>query len=383
MDLGLTEEQKMIKNNVRRFLEKEIHPLVEEYETKSIPIGKDIIKKVLPFGYIGGLLPEEVGGAGLDHVTYFMMIEEMSRVWPSLRAIVSNSNLILTDIYESGTEQQKEKYVEPLMEANKIGFFALTEPNAGSDTSSIEMSAVLKGDHWVLNGTKMFITSGQIADMGILFARTDKTKGSKGITAFIINHDETEYKARAIEKMGMHSNPTAELFFEDSLVPKENVLGEIGEGLKLAGKMLNFARALVSFICTGVAQACVDAAIKYAKERVQFGKPIGGFQLIQAHIADMLTMTSAMRLLGLQAADLLDKGLPCQRECSMAKLYASEKVLQVAEKAMQVHGGYGYSREFPVERYYRDIRHFTCAEGTSEIQRLMIGRDALGISAIR
>lgn len=383
MDFDLNEEQKMLKNNVRRFLEKEIQPLVEEYESKSIPITKEIIKKVLPFGFIGGLLPEEIGGGNLDHITYFLMIEELSRVWPSLRAAVSTSNMILTHIYESGTDKQKEKFIEPLLEADKIGFFALTEPNVGSDTSSIEMTAVLKENHWVLNGTKTFITNGMEADMGILFAQTDKTKGSKGITAFIVDRTETTYKARPIEKMGMHSCPTAELFFEDSIVPHENILGEVGQGLKLAGKMLNFARALVAFICTGVAQACVDASIKYAKERIQFGRPIGSFQLIQSHIADMLTLTSSMRLLGLQAAYLLDKGLPCQREASMAKLFATEKVLQVAEKAMQIHGGYGYSREFPVERYYRDIRHFTIAEGTNEIQRLIIGRDALGISAFK
>ncbi|GAB6274383.1 MAG: acyl-CoA dehydrogenase [Peptococcaceae bacterium] len=383
MDFDLNEEQKMLKTNIRRFLEKEIQPIVEEYEIKSIPITKEIIKKVLPFGYIGGLLPEETGGGNLDHITYFLMIEELSRVWPSLRAAVSTSNMILTHIYESGTEKQKEKFIDSLLQADKIGFFALTEPNVGSDTSSIEMTAVLKENHWVLNGTKTFITNGMEADMGILFAQTDKTKGSKGITAFIVDHTETTYKAKSIEKMGMHSCPTAELFFEDSLVPKENVLGEVGQGLKLAGKMLNFARALVAFICTGVAQACVDASIKYAKERIQFGRPIGSFQLIQAHIADMLTLTSSMRLLGLQAAYLLDKKLPCQREASMAKLFATEKVLQVAEKAMQVHGGYGYSREFPVERYYRDIRHFTIAEGTNEIQRLIIGRDALGISAFK
>jgi alkylation response protein AidB-like acyl-CoA dehydrogenase len=383
MDFDLNEEQKMLKTNVRRFLEKEIQPLVEEYENKSIPITKEVIKKVLPFGFIGGLLPEEIGGGNLDHITYFLMIEELSRVWPSLRAAVSTSNMVLTHIYESGTEKQKEKFIEPLLKADKVGFFALTEPNVGSDTSSIEMTAILKENRWVLNGTKTFITNGMEADMGILFAQTDKTKGSKGITAFIVDRTETTYKARPIEKMGMHSCPTAELFFEDSIVPQENILGEVGQGLKLAGKMLNFARALVAFICTGVAQACVDASIKYAKERIQFGRPIGSFQLIQSHIADMLTLTSSMRLLGLQAAYLLDKGLPCQREASMAKLFATEKVLRVAEKAMQIHGGYGYSREFPVERYYRDIRHFTIAEGTNEIQRLIIGRDALGISAFK
>lgn len=383
MDLEFTDEQKMLKSNVRRFMEKEIQPLVEQYERSSIPVSRDIVKKLLPFGYIGGMLPEEVGGYGMDYTTYFLLIEELSRAWPSLRAVIGITNHMLTYIYEYGTFEQREKFVGPLIRAEKLGFFALTEPNVGSDASAVETTAVQKGGEWILNGTKMFITNGQDGEIGIVIAQTDRSRGSKGITAFIVEKDKSDYKTRPIEKIGMHSCPTVEMVFEECRVPAENVLGGIGEGLKLGLKFLNSARAMVAFISAGVAQACVDAAVKYARERTQFGRPIGSFQLIQGKIAEMLTLTSAMRLLGLQASYLLDKGRPCQVEASQAKLFAADAVLKVAEMAIQIHGGYGCSREFPVERYYRDMRHFTIAEGTNEIQRLIIGREVLGISAFK
>jgi len=383
MDFELTDEQKMLKSNVRRFLEKEVHPLVDQYEHSATPVSRDIVKKLLPFGYIGGMLPEEAGGYGMDYTTYFLLIEELSRTWPSLRAAVGITNHMLTYIYEYGTEEQREKFVGPLVRVDKMGFFALTEPNVGSDASAVETTAVRQGDEWILNGTKMFITNGQDGEIGIVIAQTDKAKGSKGITAFIVEKGKTGYKTRPIEKIGMHCCPTVEMVFEDARVPAENILGGIGNGLKLGLKFLNSARAMVAFISAGVAQGCVDAAVKYAKERIQFGKPIGSFQLIQSKIAEMLTLTSAMRLLGLQASYLLDKGRPCQVEASMAKLFATDAVLKVAEMAIQIHGGYGCSREFPVERYYRDMRHFTIAEGTNEIQRLIIGREVLGIPAFK
>jgi len=383
MDLVLSDEQLMIKNNVRRFLEKKVQPIVEEYEEIGKAVPREVFKSLLNLGFIGGQLPEEAGGAGLDHVTYFIMIEELSAVWPSLRSMVSINNAVLTYIYTYGTEGQRKKYVEPLLAGDKMGFFALTEPNVGSDASGVQTMATLQGDSWVLNGTKMFITNGAQADIGIVFAQTDKSKGAAGITAFLVEKEESPFAARSIKKMGMHSCPTAELVFEDCRIPRENVLGEIGQGLVLGLKFLNGGRAMFAFICAGVAQACVDASIKYATEREQFGRKIGGFQLIQEKIADMLILTSAMRLLGFQAADMLDKGLPCRKEASMAKIFSTESVLKVADMAIQIHGGYGYSREFPVERLYRDVRHLTIAEGTNEIQRLIIGREVLGISAFK
>ncbi len=383
MDLDLSEEQQMIKETVRRFLEKEIRPLVDEYERSGRPVTKDIVKKLVPFGFLGGLLPEEAGGGGLSHTTYFLMIEELSRVWPSLRAAVGITNSVLTHIYEYGTGDQRKKFLGPLLNGDYIGFSAITEPNAGSDTSGIETTAVLRGDQWILNGTKMFITNGVEGDIGIVIAQTDRSKGIDGIGAFIVEREKSKYEARPIEKMGTISCPFAELVFEDCAVPRENLLGGIGDGLRQGLKFLNSARAMVAFIAAGVAQACIDASIEFARSRVQFGRPIGSFQLIQAKISDMVTLTSAMRLLGLQASNMIDKGRPCRKEASMAKLFASENVLKIAEEAMQIHGGYGYTKEFPVERYYRDIRYFTIAEGTSEIQRLIIGRELLGVSAFR
>lgn len=382
MDLALSLEQQMIIDTVRRFLGQEIAPLVEEYEKNGRPVTKEIAKKVVPFAYLGGLLPEEAGGFGLSHITYFLMIEELSRVWPSLRAAVSMSNSVLTHIYEYGTEAQRQKFLVPLQQGDALGFFALTEPNVGSDTSSIETSAVLRGDRWVINGTKVFITNGVEGEIGIVIAQTDKSKGIDGTAAFIVEKD-MGFQSRKIEKMGTVCCPFAELVFDECEVPKENMLGRVGDGLRQGLKFLNSARAMVAFIATGIAQACLDAAVEYAKNRNQFGRPIGSFQLIQAKIADMSTMISAMRLLGLQAADLLDKGRPCRQEASMAKLFATEKALRIAEEAMQIHGGYGYTKEYPIERYYRDIRYFTIAEGTSEMLRLIIGREILGLSAFK
>lgn len=216
-----------------------------------------------------------------------------------------------------------------------------------------------------------------------MLSHTDTSKGIDGIGAFIVEKEKSAYKARPIEKMGTVSCPFAELVFEDCAVPRENLLGNTGDGLRQGLKFLNSARVMVAFIAAGIAQACIDASVKHAQSRVQFGRPIGGFRLIQAKISDMVTLTSAMRLLGLQASDMLDKGRPCRKEASMAKLFATENVLKIAEEAMQIHGGYGYTKEFPVERYYRDIRYFTIAEGTNEIQRLLIGREVLGISAFK
>lgn len=381
MAVQLTDEQMLIKDTIRKFLEKEILPLVEEYERGGKPVSKEIVQKLVPFGYLGGLLPEEAGGYGLNHTTYFTMIEELSRVWPSLRATVGITNSVLTHIYEYGTEEQKKKYLKPLLNGEMFAFFALTEPDVGSDASSIQTRAELKGDKWVLNGTKMFITNGVEGEVGVVIAQTDRAEGNGGIAAFIVDRSQSNYQANPIEKMGTTSCPFAELFFENCEIPEENLLGKVGDGLRQGLRFLNSARAMVAFISTGIAQACVDASVKYAKERHQFGKPIGSFQLIQAKISEMVTLTSAMRLLGLQASHLLDQGKQAKVECSMAKLFSTDNVLRVAEEALQIHGGYGYTKEFPVERYYRDIRYFTIAEGSNEMQKLIIGREVLDISA--
>lgn len=381
MQIELTAEQKEIKTQLRVFLEKEIIPFAHQYEQKKMPVPREFIKKLIPFGYIGGMLPQEYGGHGMDLVTYLTMIEELSRAWPSLRIMIAGTNLVTTYIYRYGNEEQKQRLIPKLMSGEQVAFFALSEPNVGSDAASIETTAEMVGGTWVLNGIKSFVACGLDGDLGLAFASNDRSKGAKGITAFILEKGVSEYLTRPVSKMGTHSATMAELTFKDTRIPIHNQLGEMGKGYGLALAFLNIVRSAVPFVCAGVAQACIDASISFAKKRQQFGKPIGSFQMIQTKIADMITNTEAMRLLGYQAAYLVDKGLPCQREVSAAKLFASEAVLKVAENAMQIHGAYGYISDFPIERYYRDIRYFTVADGTSEMHRLIIGRDALGISA--
>jgi acyl-CoA dehydrogenase len=381
MQIELSEEQKAIKKQSREFLEREIQPYVESYEKERRLIPHEFMKKLTALGYIGGLLPKNIGGKGFDLLTYLLMIEELSRVWPSLRIMVAGTNLILTYVYKYGTPEQQAKFVQPVFSGEKLGFFALSEPEVGSDAGNIKMTAVLGGGKWILNGTKSYVACGVDGNLGIVFASTDPLKKGKGITAFLIEKGVSQYETRQVFKMGTHCCSLAELNFRNTAVPQENVIGKIGEGFNLAMSFLNVVRAAVPFVCLGVAQACIDNSIKFAKERIQFGKPIGAFQLIQEKIANMVMLTEAMRLLGFQAAYRVDKGLPCRKEISIAKLFASEAVLKIAEDAMQIHGQYGYVQDYPIERYYRDIRYFTVADGTSEMHRLILGREILDISA--
>jgi len=381
MDFQLDEGQRILQKEIRRFLEKEMAPLVNEYEYERKPLTKEIIKKLEPFGFTRAIVPEERGGLG-DFVSYFIMIEELSRVWGSLRTLISVTSLAAYTIAMRGTKEQRDKFLPGLFSLDILACFALTEPNVGSDASAVETTAERKGDYYVINGSKTMITGGSMADVVCLYATVDRSKKEKGITAFLVKKGETEFEASNIKKMGMHSSVLSELSFDDSRVPIENRLGEEGEGLRIALIGLNIGRVAVSFGAVGIAQAALDAAISYAKKRVQFGKPIGGFQLVQEMIVDMALKVDAARLLSLRAAKLLNRGAECRREASFAKLFSTEIMMDVANKAIQVHGGYGYTEEYPVERYYRDGRHLTLAEGTSEIQKLIIGRDILGISAI-
>ena len=380
MDFQLNEEQRILQKEVRRFLEKEIAPLVNEYEYDRKPLTKEIIKKLEPFGFTRAIVPEERGGLG-DFVSFFIMIEELSRVWGSLRALISATSNVAYIIAMRGTKEQREKFLPGLFSLDHQACFALTEPNVGSDASAVETTAERKGDHYLINGSKTLITGGSMADVVCLYATVDRSKRGKGITAFLVKKGESQFEASNIKKMGMHSSVLSELSFDDSRVPIENLLGEEGEGLKIALAGLNIGRVAISFSAVGIAQAALDAAISYCKKRVQFGKPIGGFQLVQEMIVDMAVKVDAARLLSLRAAELLNRGTECRREASFAKLFSTEMMMDVANKAIQVHGGYGYTEEFPVERYYRDGRHLTLAEGTSEIQKLIVGRDILGISA--
>ncbi|MCD6560875.1 MAG: acyl-CoA dehydrogenase family protein [Deltaproteobacteria bacterium] len=382
MDFEYNEEQTILKDTLRKFMDKEIIPLANEYEAERTQITKKIIKKLEPFGYVGATVPEEFGGFDLDTVSYCIMVEELGRAWGGLRTMMTVSNLVTTIIYQFGTEEQKKRLLPPLISLDYMAAFALTEPNAGSDAGSVETTAVRDGDDYILNGTKTLITNGSIADVVCVFASVDRSKKAKGITAFLVEKEKSKYSTSKILKMGMHSSVFSEVVFEDCRVPASSILGEEGKGLKVALNGLNVGRCIVAFAVIGLAQASLDAAVRYAKERTQFGKPIGQFQLIQEKIVDMAMELDAARLLANRAAFMIDKGVNCIKEASFAKLYATEAALRIADKAIQVHGGYGYCQEYLVERYYRDARHLTMAEGSSEIQRLIIGREILGLSAI-
>jgi alkylation response protein AidB-like acyl-CoA dehydrogenase len=381
MDFELTEEQRIIKDNLRRFLENEIAPLVQEHEWESKFLSKDIIKKLEPFGLARALVPEEKGGGGLDFVSYCIMVEELARIWGSLRTLVTTSVLMNALIAWEGTAAQCEKFLPGLMSMDELACFALTEPNVGSDVASLETKAVREGDSYVINGTKTLITGGSMADVALVYARVVQSEGSGGITAFLVRQDESPFAARDIRKMGMRCSPLSELAFEDCCVPAENRLGEEGQGLKIALRGLNTGRVNVVFAAVGLGQAALEASIRYAKGRVQFGKPIAAFQLVQEMIVEMAMKVYTARLLGLRAAELISRGVNCRQEASFAKLYATEAMCQVTDTAINVHGGYGYTEELAVERYYRDLRHLTMAEGTTQIQKLILGREILGISA--
>ncbi|MBI2862443.1 MAG: acyl-CoA dehydrogenase family protein [Chloroflexi bacterium] len=383
MDFDLTEEQQMLKQTARQLLEQEIVPLVDEYERERKAVGKDVLKKLVPLGYIGGLIPEADGGFGINYTSYFILIEELGRVWGSLRTMVTTTANVVRSIHMQGTSDQKKRLLHGLMNADTLGFVAITEPDVGSDAGSVKTRAILNGDAYFLTGTKTLITNGSTGDLGIVFTSTDPELGPRGVTAFIAEKGETPYGARDIRKMGMDCSVLSELSFDNSRVPRENLLGERGRGLSIALALLNYGRCGIAFAVIGASEACIEAAVKYARERTQFGQPIGSFQLVQEMIVDMVVKVDAARFLAARAAWLMDKGVRCNREASIAKLYATEAALEVTATAVQVHGGYGYTKEYPVERHYRDIRHLTLAEGTSQIQKLIIGREVLGINALR
>ncbi|MCF6138939.1 acyl-CoA dehydrogenase [Pseudalkalibacillus berkeleyi] len=375
MNLRFTEEQEMMRKMVRDFAEAEIRPIVENMdETDEFP--REVIDKMGELGLMGIPIPEEYGGAGMDFTSYIIAINELSRVSATIGVILSVHTSVGTNpIYYFGTEEQKKKYVTKLASGEYLGAFGLTEPGAGSDAGGLKTKAVRKGDHYILNGSKVFITNAGEADVYIVFASTNPEEGSRGITAFIVDKNTPGFEVGKKEKkMGLNGSNTSELIFEDAKVPVENRLGEEGMGFKIAMSNLDAGRIGIAAQALGIAQAALEYSSGYAKERQQFGKPIGLQQGIGFKLADMGTEVEAAKLLTFKAANLKSTGKPCGKDASMAKLFASSIATKSAIEAVQVHGGYGYTKEYPVERLFRDAKVCEIYEGTSEIQRLVISK---------
>jgi butyryl-CoA dehydrogenase len=373
MNLELTEEQKLLQKTVREFAESEVKPLAKELdETGRFP--RDTFKKAAELGLTGIALPEAEGGAGFDHIAYSIVIEEISRCCASTGVILSVQNSLYCDpIHRFGTEEQKKKFLLPFARGEKIGCYALTEPQAGSNAAALQTKAVKKGDKYVLNGTKAWITNGGAADAAIVYVNTDCSKGEKGISAIVVEKGTPGFKVGKEEKkLGINATACCELIFTDCEVPAGNRIGNEGEGYKVALSTLDGGRIGIAAQATGIAQGAFQAALAWSQQRMAFGHPISKFQAIQFMLADMSTEIDAARLLVRKAAWKQDTGARFSMDAAIAKLFASEMATRVTHKAIQIHGGYGYSREYPVERAYRDARITEIYEGTSEIQRLVI-----------
>ena len=374
MDLRFTEEQQMMRKMVRDFAQTEIAPFVERMEKGEFP--REILKKMADLGLMGITIPEKYGGSEMDFTSYISAIHELSKVSATVGVILSVHTSVGTNpILYFGTEDQKHKYVTKLASGEYLGAFCLTEPSAGSDAGSLKSRAVKKDDHYVINGSKVFITNGGEADVYIVFASTDPDKGGRGVSAFIVDKDTPGLIVGKDEhKMGLHGSRTVQLTFEDMKVPAENLLGEEGQGFKIAMANLDVGRIGIAAQALGIAEAAFEHSTAYAKERAQFGKPIAAQQGIGFKLADMATSVEASKLLVYRAANMRSEGLNCGKEASIAKLFASKTAVDVTTEAIQVYGGYGYTEEYPVERLFRDAKVTEIYEGTSEIQRMVISK---------
>ena len=383
MDFDLTSEQQEIRKLAKDFADREIAPGARERDRSEI-FPKDVLAKMAPLGLLGGPVPEKYGGIGIDYVSHALVTEEIGRVDSSVRTTLSvQISLVELTILKFGTEDQKQKWLPGLCRGDLIGCFGLTEPEVGSDATKIRTSAKRDGNAWIIRGRKMWISNGSVSNLALVFAQADPAREHKGITAFVLERGLQKYGSQGLHgKLGLRSSDSSELIIDDVRVPDANRLGEIGDGFKIAMAALDSGRYSVAAGAVGVAQASIDASIAYATTRKAFGKPIAGHQLVQEMIADMVVETEAARLLVWRAGTLKDKGLPNTRETSIAKLYASEMAQRAADNAIQIHGGYGFSDEFPVERYWRDARVNRLYEGTTQIQKLIVGRFATGIDAI-
>ena len=380
MDFVLTEEQKMLQKMTRDFAREEVEPHVKEWEDQG-GIPREVFDKMAKLGMLGPTAPPEYGGSGMDQVSYHMMTEEIARGCSSLRTAISvHISLCQTNILKFGNEEQKKKYLVPLAKGEKLGAWALTEPNAGTDAANQQTRAKPEGDSYILNGTKMFISNGSVADVVIIFARLPGTERREGICSFILEKGMDGFYPGTVEsntKLGLRASPTAELVMEDCVVPKENLCGSEGQGWEIAMDILNHGRLSVAAGAVGVARASLEESIKFAKEREAFGRPIAKFQMISKMIAEMAMNIDAGRLLVLRAASLMDRGEDPTLAVSMAKLFTAEMAMKAADDAVQIHGGYGYSGEYSVERYFRDAKVCGIYEGTNQVQTLIIAREVL------
>lgn len=378
MNFELTEEQEQIKASVREFAEAEIAPHVMEWdEAQHFPI--ELLPKLAELGLMGVLFPEKYGGAGMGYVEYATIIDELSRVDGSVGiSVAAHNSLCSNHIYQFGTEAQKQKFLVPLARGQHLGAWGLTEPGAGSDASGTRTTAVRDESGWIINGSKNFITHAIAGDTCVAFASSDRAKLDKGITAFVFEKGMKGFSpAKKENKLGLRASETASVVFEDCHVPDENRLGEVGLGFVNAMEVLDGGRISIAALAVGIAQGAYESAVRYARERQQFGKAISEFQAIQFKLADMATQIDAARLLMYRVAWMKDQGKKTTKESSMAKLFASEVSVRVCEEAIQVHGGYGYTKDYPPEKYWRDAKLCTIGEGTSEIQRIIIAREIL------
>jgi alkylation response protein AidB-like acyl-CoA dehydrogenase len=380
LDFALNEEQQLLKKTVRDFAESELRPHAREWDEKQ-EFPREVFSKLGALGLMGVVWPAEYGGSGMTTLDYALVMEELARVDAGVAlSVAAHNSLSSGHIFLAGSDEQKRRYLMPLARGEKVGCWGLTENSAGSDAGGTRTTAVREGDSWVLNGSKTFITNGRIADTAVVMAVTDREKGKKGISAFVVERGTKGFRAgKKEDKLGVRSSDTSELVFEDCRIPAANLLGKEGHGFIDTLRILDRGRIGIAAFSVGIAQACLEASMRYGRERRQFGHPIAEFQAVQFKIADMATRVDAARLLTWRAAFLRDTGKEHTAESSMAKLYASEMSVRAALDAVQIHGGYGYLKDYPVERYLRDSKLGTIGEGTSEIQRLVIARELLGL----
>src|SRR5437588_1481792 len=383
MDFELTDEQRLIKDTAREFTDREIVDRARQND-RDERFDVELVQKIAAQGYLGAIVPHEYGGAGLDYLTYGLIVEEIGRGDSAVRTVISvQTSLVCSAILRWGTEEQKQRYLPRLCSGEWLGCFGLTEPDTGSDAANQRTRAAKTDSGWLINGAKMWISMGNYARLALIFAQTDPALGYKGLGCFLVETDQAGFKPQPIEhKMGLHASDTASIALEDAEVAGDCLLGQIGDGFKVAMSALDSGRYSVAAGCVGICQGCVEESVNYAKEREQFGRPIASFQLVQAMSADREVKTEASRVLVWRAGWLKDQGRPNTLETSIAKLHATEAAVECANTAIQVHGGAGYVDDHPVERYCRDGRVTTLYEGTSQIQKLIIGRAMTGINAL-